>query len=103
MVKVAVGKESVWAVDELGDLYVRLGVSITEPEGYEWCYVYSDVNAVTIGNMDQLVVTMKYSDPSVGKLTGLMAMRTHCSKDNPKGADWEYGICGPWISIGLID
>uniref|UniRef100_A0A914WUD5 Peroxin/Ferlin domain-containing protein n=1 Tax=Plectus sambesii TaxID=2011161 RepID=A0A914WUD5_9BILA len=92
--QIAVGANVVWGLDSKGDLYERTAVSSATPEGESWIYAYSDVQTVTTDSSGNLYALLKYSDPGVGTVSGVLARRT--TENN-----WDYGIAGPWTCISL--
>ncbi|KAF2895160.1 hypothetical protein ILUMI_11013 [Ignelater luminosus] len=101
--QISVGQIGVWAVDNMGRLYVRKEVSHVFPEGTSWHCITADPPVLSSASN-----TSGFKQVSVGKTQvwavtdGGVAMKRHgICPENPAGTGWNLGITGNWQHLSV--
>ncbi|XP_077958697.1 tectonin beta-propeller repeat-containing protein 1 isoform X2 [Gasterosteus aculeatus] len=97
--QVSVGRTSVFAVDENGNLWYRQGVTPSYPQGSSWEHISNNVRKVSAGPLDQVWIIADKVQGSLSLSCGTVCHRLGVQPVEPKGQSWDYGIGGGWDHI----
>lgn len=91
--QIAVGRHSVWAIDEKKRLWFREEIVSTFPEGTHWRKVCDSVQQISVDSSDQLwaIIAVRESDRTPETMT--IAKRV--------GSDWDY-VNKQWNDIQFV-
>ncbi|KAG5262500.1 hypothetical protein AALO_G00275800 [Alosa alosa] len=97
--QVSVGRTSVYAVDENGNLWYRHGLTPSYPQGSTWEHISNNVRKVSVGPLDQVWIIADKVQGSHSLSCGTVCRRLGVQPMEPKGQSWDYGIGGGWDHI----
>ena len=52
--QIALGKNTVWALDNEGNVFFRSGVTLMKPEGLKWVHIPANVSNISVSFTDQV-------------------------------------------------
>ncbi|XP_062386930.1 tectonin beta-propeller repeat-containing protein 1 [Sardina pilchardus] len=94
--QLSVGRTSVYAVDENGNLWYRQGVTPSYPQGTVWELISNNVGKVSVGPLDQVWVIADKVPGCPSDSPGVVCHRAGVQPMQPKGQSWDFGIGGGW-------
>nr|XP_002661342.3 tectonin beta-propeller repeat-containing protein 1 [Danio rerio] len=97
--QVSVGRTSVYAVDESGNLWFRQGLTPSYPQGSAWELISNNVCKVSVGPLDQVWIIADKVSGHPAESSGTVCHRLGVKPMQPKGLSWDYGIGGGWEHV----
>uniref|UniRef100_H3D323 Tectonin beta-propeller repeat-containing protein 1 n=1 Tax=Tetraodon nigroviridis TaxID=99883 RepID=H3D323_TETNG len=99
--QLSVGRTSVFAVDDNGNLWYRQGLAPSYPQGSSWELISNNVAKVSVGPLDQVWIVAESVAGFPSEAPGAICHRLGVGPMQPRGQSWDCGIGGGWEHISV--